>query len=102
MLLYLFLAAQRHAANPMDKILPLPGGMAQAMGFDIVQFVLPLAMLLSYAFFLPFNTMGNIIMFGAGYYTVAEQVKSSVALGLLSWGCWALTAFTWWKIVGFL
>lgn len=30
-LLYLFLAAQRHAANPLDKILPLPGGMAQGM-----------------------------------------------------------------------
>lgn len=30
-LLYLFLAAQRHAANPMDKILPLPSGMAEAM-----------------------------------------------------------------------
>lgn len=30
-LLYLFLAAQRHAANPMDKILPLPSGMAEGM-----------------------------------------------------------------------
>jgi NitT/TauT family transport system permease protein len=30
-LLYLFLAAQRHATNPLDKILPLPGGMAQSM-----------------------------------------------------------------------
>lgn len=30
-LLYLFLAAQRHTANPMDKILPLPGAMASAM-----------------------------------------------------------------------
>ena len=30
-LLYLFLAAQRHAANPMDKILPLPDGMAEGM-----------------------------------------------------------------------
>lgn len=30
-LLYLFLAAQRHAANPMDKILPLPGGMVEGM-----------------------------------------------------------------------
>lgn len=28
---YLVVAAQRHALNPADKILPLPGGMAQAM-----------------------------------------------------------------------
>ncbi len=30
-LVYLVLAAQRHAANPFDKILPLPDGMAKAM-----------------------------------------------------------------------
>ncbi len=36
-LLYLFLAAQRHAANPADKILPLPGGMAQAMSALLFQ-----------------------------------------------------------------
>ena len=30
-LLYLFLAAQRHAENPMDRILPLPGAMGEAM-----------------------------------------------------------------------
>jgi NitT/TauT family transport system permease protein len=31
LLVYLLMAAQRHVANPFDKILPLPGGMAQAM-----------------------------------------------------------------------
>jgi NitT/TauT family transport system permease protein len=36
-LLYLFLAAQRHAVNPMDKILPLPSGMAQAMAALLFQ-----------------------------------------------------------------
>lgn len=30
-LLYLFAAAQRHSANPMDKILPLPNSMAHSM-----------------------------------------------------------------------
>jgi len=30
-LLYLVVAAQRHAVNPTDKILPLPSGMAQAI-----------------------------------------------------------------------
>lgn len=36
-LLYLVLAAQRHAANPMDKVLPLPGGMAQALSALLFQ-----------------------------------------------------------------
>lgn len=31
LLVYIVMAAHRHAANPADKILPLPGGMAQAM-----------------------------------------------------------------------
>lgn len=31
LLVYLVMAAQRHADNPMDKILPLPGAMAKAM-----------------------------------------------------------------------
>lgn len=31
LVVYLVMAAQRHADNPMDKILPLPGGMARAM-----------------------------------------------------------------------
>ena len=36
-LFYLFMAAQRHAANPMDKILPLPGGMAEGMAALLFQ-----------------------------------------------------------------
>ncbi|MEV5033454.1 ABC transporter permease [Sphingobium sp. LMC3-1-1.1] len=36
-LLYLFIAAQRHAANPLDKILPLPGSMATAMAALLFQ-----------------------------------------------------------------
>ena len=36
-LLYLFMAAQRHAANPVDKILPLPSGMARGMSALLVQ-----------------------------------------------------------------
>jgi len=37
LLLYLFLAAQRHAANPVDKVLPLPSGMAQALSALLFQ-----------------------------------------------------------------
>ena len=36
-LLYLFMAAQRHAANPVDKILPLPSGMARGMSALLFQ-----------------------------------------------------------------
>lgn len=36
-IVYLLLAGQRHAANPMDKILPLPTGMAKAMSALLFQ-----------------------------------------------------------------
>lgn len=75
---------------------------AQAMGFPIVAFCMPLAIMMAYALFLPFNTMGNIIMFGTGYYTVIEQLKTSIILGFIMWGLWIVTAFTWWKWIGLL
>jgi NitT/TauT family transport system permease protein len=37
LLLYLLLAAQRHAANPMDKILPMPGAMVSGMAALLLQ-----------------------------------------------------------------
>lgn len=37
LLVYLVAAASRHAANPSDKILPLPGGMAEAMATLLFQ-----------------------------------------------------------------
>ncbi len=86
----------------MGVMVPIYIGLAQAMGFDVVSFVLPLSIMLAYALFLPFNTMGNIILFGTGYYTVTEQIKSSVILGAIIWGLWIVTAFTWWKWIGLL
>jgi NitT/TauT family transport system permease protein len=37
LLLYLFMAMQRHSINPADKILPLPAGMAQSLGALMAQ-----------------------------------------------------------------
>lgn len=83
-------------------MMPIYIGLAQALGFPIISFCMPLALMMAYALFLPFNTMGNIIMFGTGYYTVTEQVKSSLLLGLMIWGLWIVTAFTWWQWIGLL
>ncbi len=83
-------------------MMPIYIGLAQALGFPVISFCMPLALMMAYALFLPFNTMGNIIMFGAGYYTVTEQVKASVLLGLIIWGLWIITAFTWWRWIGLL
>ncbi|HUL01457.1 MAG TPA: DASS family sodium-coupled anion symporter [Nitrospirota bacterium] len=81
-------------------MLPIYVGIAQALHFDVARFCLPLAIMVGYALFLPFNTMGNIIFLGTGYYTVSEQLKSALILGAIIWGMWIITAFTWWKIIG--
>ena len=81
-------------------MLPIYVGIAQALGFDVAKFCLPLAIMIGYALFLPFNTMGNIIFLGTGFYTVSEQLKASLILGAIIWVMWIITAFTWWKIIG--
>jgi len=81
-------------------MIPIYIGIAQALHFDVVAFVLPMAILMAYALFFPFNTMGNILMFGTGYYKVEEQLKASILVGLGSWALWALTALTWWRFIG--
>lgn len=81
-------------------MLPIYVGIAQALGFDIARFCLPLAIMIGYALFLPFNTMGNIIIMGTGFYTVSEQLKASLILGAIIWGLWIITALTWWKVIG--
>lgn len=81
-------------------MIPIYIGMAQSFGFPIVGFVLPQAILMGYALFLPFNTMGNLIMFGAGYYTVPEQLKAACAVGLFAWLLWAVTAVVWFPLIG--
>lgn len=81
-------------------MIPIYIGIAQTMGFDVVKFVLPMSIMLGYALCLPFNTMGNIVMFGAGYFTVTEQLKSALIISALIWLCWIVTAFTWWPIIG--
>ncbi len=86
----------------MGVMIPIYIGLAKTLGFDIVSFCLPLAIMMAYALFLPFNTMGNIILYGTGHYTVTEQIKSSTILGFIIWGLWIVTAFTWWKVIGLL
>jgi anion transporter len=83
-------------------MIPIYIGIAQTLHLDIIGFTLPMAILMAYALFFPFNTMGNIIIFGAGYYSVENQLKSSIIIGLGSWILWAITALTWWRFIGLL
>ncbi|GAA0310061.1 ABC transporter permease subunit [Sphingomonas oligophenolica] len=78
-LLYIFMAAERHAANPVDKILPLPSGMAQGMSALLFQPDQLSGQLLFWA-----DTLASLqrLGIGLGIATLAALVVGLV-LGLL-------------------
>lgn len=64
LLTYVFIAAQRHAENPLDKILPLPGGMTSAM---------------SALLFVPDQLTGQIVFWAD---TLASLQRLGIGLGI--------------------
>jgi len=74
-LLYIFAAAQRHAINPSDKILPLPSGMAQAMSALIFQ-----RDMLSGEFLFLADTLASLQRLGLG---LGIATMTALVLGLL-------------------
>jgi anion transporter len=79
---------------------PIYIGIAQSMGYDVARFCLPLAIMVAYALFLPFNTNGNMIMLNTGYYSANDLLKSSIPVGIMVWIAWIVTALTWWRFIG--
>ena len=60
---------------------PIYIGIAQSLGFDVARFCVPLAFMMAYAFFLPFNTTGNLIFMETGHFKPNDLLKSSVPFG---------------------
>jgi anion transporter len=79
---------------------PIYIGLAQSLGFDVARFCLPLAFMVGYALFLPFNTTGNMIFMQTGHYKPNDLLKASIPIGLMTWAAWIVTALTWWKLIG--
>lgn len=78
-LVYLFLAAQRHAANPADKILPLPGAMAQSMATLMFQPDQLSGQLVFWA-----DTLASLERLGMGLgISTAMAIMVGLALGIL-------------------
>ena len=44
----------------------------------------------------------RLLMFGAGYYTVSEQLKAAFAVAIFAWVAWAATALLWYPVIGLL
>ena len=57
-------------------------------------------MLPSYLLFLPFNTVGNVIYFASGYFSVMDLMKAALIFGLVAYAGWLVTALPWWRVIG--
>ncbi|AXB78320.1 ABC transporter permease [Novosphingobium sp. P6W] len=77
--LYIVMAASRHAANPADKILPLPGSMAQSMAALIFQPDQLTGQLLFWA-----DTLASLQRLGIGLgISTVLAIVTGLALGAL-------------------
>ena len=81
---------------------PIYIGIAQSLGFDVARFCLPLAIMMAYALFLPFNTTGNMIFMQTGHYKPNDLLRASIPIGFMIWAAWIITALTWWRLIGLL
>ena len=81
---------------------PIYIGIAQSLGFDVARFCVPLAFMMAYALFLPFNTTGNMIFMETGHFKPTDLLKSSLPFGFVVWGAWIITALTWWRLIGLM
>jgi anion transporter len=81
---------------------PIYIGIAQSLGFDIARFCLPLAIMMAYALFLPFNTTGNLIFMQTGHYKSNDLLRAAIPIGIGIWLAWIITALTWWKWIGLM
>ena len=81
---------------------PIYIGIARTLGFDVAQFCLPLAIMMAYALFFPFNTTGNLIFMETGHFKPNDLLKSSVPFGFIIWIAWFITALTWWRVIGLM
>jgi anion transporter len=79
---------------------PIYIGIAQSMGYDVAKFCLPLAIMVAYALFLPFNTNGNMIMMSTKFFSANDLLKSSIPIGIIVWLAWIITAMSWWRFIG--
>ncbi len=81
-------------------LLPVIGGLALAMGVDVVTLMVPATLAASCAFMLPVATPPNAIVYGSGRLTMGEMARVGLWMNLggsvlitawmLTWGRWVL------------
>ncbi|MCB9528008.1 MAG: SLC13/DASS family transporter [Myxococcales bacterium] len=79
-------------------LLPVVGGLAQAMGVPVVMLMVPATIAASCAFMLPVATPPNAIVYGSGHLRMGEMARAGLWINLTSAAlitAWMLTVGAW-------
>jgi sodium-dependent dicarboxylate transporter 2/3/5 len=81
-------------------IVPIAVAMAVAGGLPPAALGLPVAITIGYAFMLPMNTIPNVIMLDAGYFTPREMLGYGTILTVAAAVILLLVAVPYWQLLG--
>jgi di/tricarboxylate transporter len=81
-------------------IVPIAVAMAVAGGLPPAALALPVAITIGYAFMLPMNTIPNVIMLDAGYFTPREMLGYGTILTVAAAVILLLVAVPYWQLLG--
>ena len=81
-------------------IVPMTIAMAAAGGLPPAALALPVAITIGYAFMLPMNTVPNVIMLEAGYFSAREMIGYGTILTIAATAVLLLLAVPYWQMLG--
>jgi sodium-dependent dicarboxylate transporter 2/3/5 len=81
-------------------IVPIAIAMAAAGGLPPATLALPVAITIGYAFMLPMNTVPNLIMLEAGYFSAREMLGYGTILTIAAAAVLLLLAVPYWQALG--
>jgi sodium-dependent dicarboxylate transporter 2/3/5 len=81
-------------------IVPIAIAMAAAGGLPPAALALPVAVTIGYAFMLPMNTVPNVIMLDAGYFSARQMLGYGTILTIAAAAVLLLVAVPYWQALG--
>jgi sodium-dependent dicarboxylate transporter 2/3/5 len=81
-------------------MVPIAIAMAAAGGLPPAALALPVAITIGYAFMLPMNTVPNLIMLEAGYFSAREMLGYGTIITIVAAAVLLLAAVPYWQLLG--
>lgn len=73
---------------------------AQTLGFDPLWLALPAAFTIDWVITLPINAKPNVILYGAGHYSMLDSLKYGLVMTAVGTILLIVAGFTWFRVLG--